>query len=97
MSGQEQDQDPTPVDGIKKTERVYWLDHKRNVDKIFYGLVAVCIALFSADFFYHKHVNFPFENWPGFFAWYGFTCCVALVLLAKQMRKIVMRREDYYD
>jgi hypothetical protein len=52
--------------------------------------------LFLADFFYHKHVNFAFEHWFGFFAWYGFVCCVALVLLAKQIRKLVKRDEDYY-
>ena len=48
------------------------------------------------DFFYHKHIYFPFENWFGFFAWFGFIACVILVLLAKQMRKLVKRNEDYY-
>ena len=84
---------PAPTD---RPERKYWLDDPRNVDKIFYGLVLICAGLFLADFFYHKHVNFAFEDWFGFFAWYGFVCCVALVLLAKQMRKLVMRDEDYY-
>ena len=73
-----------------------WLDDRCNVDKIFYGLALTCAGLFLADFFYHKHANFTFESWFGFFAWYGFVCCVALVLLAKQMRKWVKRDEDYY-
>ncbi len=79
-----------------RPERKYWLDDRRSVDKIFYGLVLICAGLFLADFFYHKHVNFAFENWFGFFAWYGFVCCVALVLLATQMRKWLKRDEDYY-
>lgn len=79
-----------------RPEKSYWLDRKSNVDKIFWGLVLICGGLFCADFFYHKHINFEFEHWLGFYGWYGFVCCVSLVLLAKQMRKVVKRDEDYY-
>ena len=48
------------------------------------------------------HVDAPryhygIEGWYGFYGIYGFVCCVALVLAAKVLRKIVMRGEDYYD
>jgi len=33
----------------------------------------------------------------GFYSLYGFVACVILVLLAKEMRKLVMRDEDYYE
>ena len=79
-----------------RPDKKYWLDDPSNVDKIFYGLALICIGLFLTDLFYHKHAYFAFEDWFGFFAWYGFLCCVALVLLAKQMRKLVKRNEDYY-
>ena len=85
---------PPPSEG--RTEKKYGLDDPRNVDKIFYGLVIICAGLLVSDVLYHKHINFYFEGWFGFFAWYGFICCVALVLLAKQMRKFVKRDEDYY-
>lgn len=85
-----------PTAPTDRPERKYWLDDRRNVDKIFYGLALICTGLFLADFLYHKHINFGFENGFGFFAWYGFVCCVTLVLLAKQMRKWVKRDEDYY-
>ena len=85
-----------PTSPADRPARKYWLDDRRNVDKIFYGLVLACAGLFLADWFYHKHVNFAFENWFGFFAWYGLICCVALVLLAKRLRKWVKRDEDYY-
>ena len=50
----------------------------------------------------HKHLSFehgelPVEGWFGFYALYGFVACVLLVLVAKQLRKILMRDEDYYD
>lgn len=85
-----------PTSPADQPERKRWLDEPRHVDKIFYGLVLICAGLFLADWFYHKHIYFAFEGWFGFFAWYGFLCCVALVLLAKQMRKWVKRNEDYY-
>ncbi len=80
-----------------KSEKKYWLDDSRNVDKIFWGLCLVCVLLVLADLFYHRHVDFSWEGWIGFYGLYGFIACFGLVLLAKQLRKIVKRKEDYYD
>jgi hypothetical protein len=49
------------------------------------------------DFFYHKHGHFAFEETFGFFPAFGFLAFVALSLCAKLLRKVVKRREDYYD
>ena len=62
--------------------------------RIFY---VICAGLLLADFAYHRHVVHEWEGWWGFYAGYGFIACVLLVLIAKEMRKLVMRREDYYD
>lgn len=75
----------------------YWLDDMRNVHKIFWALVVVCACLFLSDLFYHKHVVYEFENWIGFFGLFGFSVSFALVLIARELRKILMRDEDYYD
>ena len=77
--------------------RRYWLDDMRNVHKLFWVLVATCGLLFLADFFYEKHVIFAFENWIGFFGLFGFFMSFALVLVARELRKVLMRDEDYYD
>ena len=61
---------------------------------IFFVISAI---LFVADFFVHREVHQPAEKVPGFYAIYGFVGCVVLVLVAKQMRKVVMRDETYYD
>jgi hypothetical protein len=81
----------------QKDEKSYWLDDMRNVYKLFWALVAACALLFMADAFYHKHVIFEFENWFGFFGLFGFFMSFALVLAAREMRKIIMRDEDFYD
>lgn len=37
-------------------------------------------------------------HWPGFWAWFGFLGCVALILLSKAFGHLgIMTREDYYD
>jgi len=79
-------------------EKKYWLDDRKNVNKVIYGLCIVCAVVALIDLFpYKDHLHFRFEYWPGFFSFYGFVACVSLVLAAKQLRKIVMRDEDYYD
>ncbi|MBW3138636.1 hypothetical protein KUV56_03715 [Ferrimonas balearica] len=62
--------------------------------KLFYG---ICVALLALDFVVHRHTEHPWETLLGFYPLYGFVGCVVLVLLAKMMRKVVMRPEDYYD
>lgn len=78
-------------------EKDYWLDNPKNVELIIWILVAVCIILFFADAFYHKHPYFEIEYLFGFYGVYGFFVCVVLVLVAKSMRSVLMREEDYYD
>ena len=85
--------DTPPPEG----ERRYWLDDPSNVNKIVYSLVGVCIFLFFADALYTKHGHFAIEHIFGFYGVYGFVVCVGLVLVAKWMRVVLMRPEDYYD
>ena len=78
-------------------EKEYWLDRPRNVLIIIILLITSCLTLFFADAFYHKHPHFEIENLFGFYGVYGFFVCVALVVIAKSLRAILMRPEDYYD
>jgi hypothetical protein len=74
-----------------------WLDEPRNVNRIVYGLAVLCALALVADFFYTKHPYFGVERWPGFYAVYGFVVSLALVLTAKQLRRLLRRDEDYYE
>tara|TARA_R110000868_G_scaffold28525_7_gene106907 strand:- start:4902 stop:5192 length:291 start_codon:yes stop_codon:yes gene_type:complete len=77
--------------------RKYWLDNPRNVDKVYWSVILVCVGLFLADALYHKHPEFGIEKVFGFYGLYGFFACVGLVLAAKGLRLWLMRGEDYYD
>jgi hypothetical protein len=78
-------------------DKRYIFDEPSNVRRVIRGLVAVCLLLVGLDFVIHRHVSHPWEGMFGFYAVYGFVGCVVLVLLAKGLRRIVMRTEDYYD
>lgn len=78
-------------------DKQYWLDSSANVTKLYRGLWIVCALLLSIDLFLHRHEDFDFAMLFGFHGIYGFFACIALVLAAKQVRRILMRPEDYYD
>lgn len=78
-------------------EKSYWLDRPSNVDKLVYGFYVVCALFLVADILVHKHGPFEIEHIFGFYAVFGFVACVVLVLIAKALRRVLMRPEDYYD
>ncbi|MGI9482346.1 MAG: hypothetical protein ACR2OR_08320 [Hyphomicrobiales bacterium] len=80
-----------------KDEKKHIFDDPKNVKLVIYALYALCAISFLLDFVIHRHVDHPLEAVVGFYCIYGFAACVALVLLATEMRKVIMRDEDYYD
>ena len=72
-------------------------DNPKNVQRLLYGFYACCVLLIGIDFFFHRHVAHPWEEMFGFYGLYGFLACTLLVIIAKQIRKIIMRDESYYD
>ena len=62
--------------------------------RVFYG---ICASLVIAELFAHHHILHAWENLPAFHAIFGFVVCLALVLIAKLLREVIMRKEDYYD
>jgi hypothetical protein len=78
-------------------QKQYLFDKPRNVNRLLRGFYLVCAILLILDIVLHRHVIHSWENIPGFYAIFGFVACVLLVLIAKEMRKVVMRKEDYYD
>lgn len=81
----------------KPDDKQYLFDKPRNVTRLLRGFYVICALLLLLDFVLHRHVAHSWENLPGFYAVFGFVACVVLVLVAKEMRKVIMRAEDYYD
>ncbi len=82
---------------MDKDKKHIW-DERKNLITLLKVFFSISIAVFCIDFIVHKHAHLPWEEWPGFYAIYGFVACVILVLIAKYvLRPLVMRKEDYYD
>jgi len=88
-------------------ERQHVFDDPKNVKRLLWTLYVLCAGVFALDLINLvqkwlgadelRHAERSWEGFPGFYAFYGFVGCVFLVLVAKEMRKFVMRDEDYYD
>ncbi len=80
------------------TKKKHIWDDRKNLVTLLKIFFAICVMLFCIDLVVHKHTHLPWEEWPGFYAIYGFVACVILVLIAKfVLRPLVKREEDYYD
>ncbi len=88
-------------------EREHFFDRPENVRKVLRTLYVICALLLLLDvgnFVLQqleigdlRHAYRIWEGLPGFYNIFGFVACVALVLIAKQMRRVLMRPEEYYD
>ena len=78
-------------------QKKYLFDNPRNVSLVIRGLYIICLLLFLLDFIIHRHVARDWEGFTGFYAIFGFAAYVTIVLTAKLLRKILQRKEDFYD
>jgi len=73
-----------------------WADNPQIQQRIRYGLFAICGLLVLIDLLVHRYTYLPVEEMPAFYAFYGFAALVVVVVLAKMLRSLVGRDEDYY-
>ena len=78
-------------------ERQHIFDNPQNIKRVLRVFFTMCAGLLLLDLVHHRHTTHAWEHLWGFYGIFGFVACVALVLIAKQMRKVLMRKEDYYD
>jgi hypothetical protein len=81
-----------------KTRKAFtFLDSRQNRVRLRTGFYILLVILLIIDFFIPKHGHFPWEAAFAFYAAYGFIGCVGLIFIAKGLRWLVQRKEDYYD
>lgn len=59
-------------------------------------IVAAGVLSLIAEFFVHRHQEFAFSGFPGFYALVGFAAYCVIVLGAKAVRPLLKRPEDFY-
>ena len=78
-------------------EKKHLFDDPKNLKRLLAVFYVICAGLVVIDLVFHRHVIHPWESLFGFYAVFGFVACVVLVMVAKQKRKVRIRKEDYYD
>jgi uncharacterized membrane protein YeaQ/YmgE (transglycosylase-associated protein family) len=79
-----------------RKRRHYFLDKAENVTKLYRVLVGACIALLLVDFLHHRQATYSWEGLWGFYGVFGFVGIVVLILAAKQLRRMVAHKENFY-
>ena len=82
---------------MKPQREITILDAPKNRARVRKGFYVSLLILLVVEIFISKHGHFPWEEAYGFYAVYGFIGCVSLIFIAKGLRWLVKRREDYYD
>ncbi len=77
-------------------KRFLWADDADSVQRVVLGLAALCVVLFLLDLIIHRHSYVPGEGLPGFYAIVGFVAFTLIVLGATQLRRLILRNENYY-
>lgn len=73
-----------------------WADRPGVQRTIRIVLYAVCAVLLLVELLVHRHAYNAIEAVPFFYALYGFAALWVAVTIAKGLRQLVKRNEDYY-
>ena len=84
------------------SEQKHWLYRKENLPKLWMIQVGILVLAVLPEFFikHEEHLpgsGFTLDTTFGFFAWYGFLTCAAMVISAKILGIFLKRKDDYYD
>ncbi len=84
----------------KPANETGWADRKSFRNAFLGLLIVACILAALAGFvpaFQKEKPHFAAEGFPVFFAVYGFIAFMFIVLAGQHLRKLVGRKEDYYE
>jgi hypothetical protein len=73
-----------------------WPDDPRNVNRLWRGFLVVLALLVAAELLVHLHPHFDIESLFGFYAWFGFMACAAIIGVAKAVALLLGRPDSHY-
>ena len=85
-----------------QSAQTHWLYRPENWPRLWAVQITLLVLVVVPDLFVHTHGHFPpalfsLDMSPGFFAWYGFIACAAMVAGAKVLGIFLKRDDRYYD
>ena len=77
--------------------RTHWLARPRTIRWIWIVFAGLLLLTLIPDLLIEQHEHFGLEGSFGFYAWFGFVTCAAMVVAAKVLGMFLKRPDDYYD
>ncbi len=84
-------------------EETPWIERPETLKKlkIFSGVFLVLLLLMDIPVHHHQHfkiAGIAVDGSFGFYSWFGFVSCVAMVWFSKKfLGKFLTRKDDYYE
>lgn len=83
-------------------ETKHWVYREENRRKLWIAQYLILGVALIPEFFVHHHPHFEGQGIHvdasfGFYAWYGFVTCAAMVVAAKLLGFLLKRKDTYYD
>ena len=75
----------------------HWLVRPSTIRKLWIGSIIGLVLLVATDLWIHHHAYFGLDGTFGFYAWFGFLSCVAMVVGSKVLGVMIKRPDTYYD
>jgi hypothetical protein len=76
---------------------MHWLVRPDTIRKLWWLFIGILALTVIAGFLVDMHPHFAVENTPGFFAWFGFITCVAMVFFSKLVGVFLKRSDTHYE
>ena len=80
-----------------RSKELHWLVRPETIRKLWIGSCLVLAITVLLNLAIHPHAVFGIEGTFGFYAWFGFAVCVAMILFAKGLGVFLKRMDAYYD
>ena len=77
-------------------QQEHWLTRPATIRRLWWGFAVLLSLTVVAQLFVDVKGYFGVDGWIGFGAVFGFSSCLAMVLVAKGLGVLLKRRQDYY-
>ena len=78
-------------------ESEHWLLRPQTIRWLWITFVVILALTVALQFVIKVKGYFGVDGWFGFGAAFGFLSCIAMVLIAKGLGRLLKRDEDFYD
>jgi len=82
---------------MSEPTREHWLVRAKTIRLMWRGGFVVLALTVLSELLVESYSSFGIDGTFGFYAWFGFAACVAMVLFAKGLGVFIKRPDTYYD